>query len=860
MSTYGLCFSTEIGINPIPLRNVIIGANIVDMIAEVTIRQTYKNVERDTIEAFYKFPIYEAAAICEFEAEIDGRRKIKGIVKESKEAAKEYTEAVQKGHGAYLLESESEDVFQCSVGNITSGQTVVIKITYVTELKHDSESEKIRFILPTNIAPRYGSSVYSSSSNDGKILKPDVVSYSNKADFYLDLTVTCRMTSTIQNIESPSHKISTEMNIDENPKISKITLSEQITYLEKDFILMIKSKEIDQPRAFVEYNPETETNCVMLTLVPKFSLNVIMSELVFIVDRSGSMGIEPMKKAAQALELLLHSLPENCYFNVISFGSRYDSLFPKSQLYSEKSLSKALNLAQTMTSNYGGTKIHNVLEWVFKNSRDDMPISVFLITDGRVWDADEIVELVRENEEKKKDDLRLFSLGIGDSVSHNLVESVARAGRGYAQFVTNDERMDRKVIEMLKSALKPPIKDYKITWTNTDLLELNDDKSAISFMSDETESLPSIKIQQAPYIIPPIYTGIRFMAYCILEKNIEPCKTITLKATSHDDRPMVLDIPLDPVTLQGSKIHRLAARKLIQDLDYKKSFIHKHPKNVGKFIPASFVKEHIVKLGKTYNLASKFTSFIAIDERNNEISEVLIKSRTIPQKRNVPQLAPQFSTLQSSSNFMTIGRFATTDTAIAGLATTSRINIMDLVRSGIRSLVSAKSGPKETKEAQSVSLLYSECGLNIESEFNHKESQIGSVFDDSKSEVNHKESQIENLFGFLELQSFDGKFLLNDSFYKFFYKNDLNDFINLKQEIIKEMGDIGIKEIEEILTTSIALAYLEIIIFKKFKDESELCYEKAVKALKKMVEDEEKEKLIGEKAKEWIKNWVINGK
>ncbi|PKY14727.1 hypothetical protein RhiirB3_380336 [Rhizophagus irregularis] len=671
MSTYGLCFSTEIGINPIPLRNVIIGANIVDMIAEVTIRQTYKNVERDTIEAFYKFPIYEAAAICEFEAEIDGRRKIKGIVKESKEAAKEYTEAVQKGHGAYLLESESEDVFQCSVGNITSGQTVVIKITYVTELKHDSESEKIRFILPTNIAPRY----------------------------------------------------------------------------EKDFILMIKSKEIDQPRAFVEYNPETETNCVMLTLVPKFSLNVIMSELVFIVDRSGSMGIEPMKKAAQALELLLHSLSEDCYFNVISFGSRYDSLFPKSQLYSEKSLSKALNLAQTMTSNYGGTKIHNVLEWVFKNSRDDMPISVFLITDGRVRDVDEIVELVRENEEKKKDNLRLFSLGIGDSVSHNLVESVARAGKGYAQFVTNDERMDKKVIGMLKNAIKPPIKDYKITWTDIDLLESNeDDKSAISFMSDETESLPFIKIQQAPYIIPPIYTGIRFMAYCILEKNIEPCKTITLKATSHDDRPMVLDIPLDPVTLQGSKIHRLAARKLIQDLDDKKSFIHKHPKNVGKFIPASFVKEHIVKLGKTYNLASKFTSFIAIDERNNEISEVLIKSRTIPQKRNVPQLASQFSTLQSD------------------------IELCSMV------------------------------------------------------------------------------------------DNDLNDFINLKQEIIKEMGNIGIKEIEEILTTSIALAYLEIIIFKKFKDESELCYEKAVKALKKMVEDEEKEKIIGEKAKEWIKNWVINGK
>src|ERR1044072_9899367 len=159
------------------------------------------------------------------------------------------------------------------------------------------------------------------------------------------------------------------------------------------------------------------------------------------------MGVEPMKKAAQALELLLRSLSEDCYFNVVSFGSRHDSLFPKSQLYSESSLSKALNLSQTMTSNYGGTEIFDALKWTFENSRDDMPTSVFLITDGAVWNVDQVLELVRENEEKKKDDLRLFSLGIGDSVSHNLVESVARVGKGYAQFATNNERMDKKVID-----------------------------------------------------------------------------------------------------------------------------------------------------------------------------------------------------------------------------------------------------------------------------------------------------------------------------------------------------------------------------------------------------------------------------
>jgi hypothetical protein len=332
-------------------------------------------------------------------------------------------------------------------------------------------------------------------------------------------------------------------------------------------------------------------------------------------DRSGSMSIEPMKKAAQALELLVRSVPEDCYFNIVSFGSNHDSLFPESQLYSEESLSKAINLAQTMTANYGGTEVYGALKWAFENSRTDMPTTVFLITDGEVWNVGQIVELIRTNEEKKNGDLRLFSLGIGDAVSHHLVESVARTGKGYAQFVTNSERMDKKVIGMLKNALKPPIKDYEISWTDYSLLESTKDDMMqdVDFTSDNTSSslsdtFTNFKVQQVPYFIPPIYPGVRFIVYCILEKSIEPRKVITLKATSQDG-PMKLDIPLDPVTLQGSIIHRLAARKLIQDLDDEKSFLHKNPKNVGKDIPAPFVKEYIVKLGKTFNLASKHTRY-----------------------------------------------------------------------------------------------------------------------------------------------------------------------------------------------------------------------------------------------------------
>ncbi|CAG8718287.1 2401_t:CDS:2 [Rhizophagus irregularis] len=523
------------------------------------------------------------------------------------------------------------------------------------------------------------------------------------------------------------------------------------------------------------------------------------------------MSVEPMKKAAQALELLLRSIPEDCYFNVVSFGSHHDSLFPKSQLYSEESLSEAINLAQKMTSNYGGTEVYSALKWSFENSRNDMATTVFLITDGEVWNVNQIVELVRTNEEKKDGDLRLFSLGIGDAVSHHLVESVARTGKGYAQFVTNSERMDKKVIGMLKNALKPPIKDYEITWTDNNFLESNKNEESdmmqdINFASDNTSSsqndiFTDFKVQQAPYFIPPIYPGVRFIVYCILEKNIEPCKVITLNATSQDG-PIKLDIPLDPVTLQGSIIHRLAVRKLIQDLDDEKSFLHKNPKNAGKNISA---KEYIVKLGKTFNLASKHTSFIGIDERTSEPDEVFIKAKQV--------IVPQAVVSSGSGRGLSGPRKSTGGKAPRKQLTTS--------------------AARSQHVAQETTL---------------------QEIEQLEIKINHKESNVENLFELLGLQSFDGKFLPNKSFYEFFYKNDLNDLNDLKQEIKKEIGEI--KEIEEILTTCISMKYLEIIMFENFKDECEMCYEKAEKALKKMVENEEKRNIISEKAKEWVQNWV----
>jgi von Willebrand factor A domain-containing protein 5 len=61
-------------------------------------------------------------------------------------------------------------------------------------------------------------------------------------------------------------------------------------------------------------------------------------EYIFLIDRSGSMGGTPMQLAVKALKVFLHSLPLGCYFNVYSFGSKYEMLFEESVMYDQSTL------------------------------------------------------------------------------------------------------------------------------------------------------------------------------------------------------------------------------------------------------------------------------------------------------------------------------------------------------------------------------------------------------------------------------------------------------------------------------------------------------------------------------------------
>ncbi|XP_030601347.1 von Willebrand factor A domain-containing protein 5A-like [Archocentrus centrarchus] len=109
---------------------------------------------------------------------------------------------------------------------------------------------------------------------------------------------------------------------------------------------------------------------VMVSLYPEFPQSVMSSlascgEFVFLMDRSGSMSNTRIRSARDTLLLLLKSLPMGCYFNIYSFGSRYEHIFPKSVEYSQQTMKKALKKVEQMEANLGGTEILQPLKHIY---------------------------------------------------------------------------------------------------------------------------------------------------------------------------------------------------------------------------------------------------------------------------------------------------------------------------------------------------------------------------------------------------------------------------------------------------------------------------------------------------------------
>ncbi|KAK6204055.1 hypothetical protein LQW54_008516 [Pestalotiopsis sp. IQ-011] len=664
-----------VGIDPvshrqkhIPLVQMSAHTTILASVSRTTLTQTFINSLGDLPELRYSFPLYDGVSVVGFIGTI-GDRVITGVVKEKEEARQVYKDAVARGETAGLLAQvpDASDCFTTTIGNIPSGAEIKVEIVYIGELKHDAQIDGVRFTIPTTIAPRYG-------AYPSEMAEP-----LRKGNISITVDAEVPQGSHITSIQSPSHqlavslgRLSTTPDAEPSFQRASATLSLGTAQLMTDFVLQVKATNTGEPVAVLEEHPTIPTQrAMMVTLVPKFELPLQRPEIVFMCDRSGSMGGKE-KNLQTALRIFVKSMRPGMKFNICSFGSRHDFLWERSQPYNQTTVEQAMRHIDTISANYGGTEMFQAVEDIFARRYKDMNLEVFLITDGEVWRQEPLFEMIDKHVNNSNGAIRLFSLGIGSGASHSLIEGVARTGQGFSQSVADGEEMGSKVVRMLKGALLPHIKDYSLELVggaaaasedDYEMIEKDGDRSTAedsapspATITDEpaktsislfnqsagtdaeirdanfecaSSSLPKVdapKVLQAPCKIPPLFPFNRTSVYLLLSADTPAPTSVVLHGTSPHG-PLKLEIPVTVLNVKGETIHQLAARKAVGELEEGRGWIYnaKDEDGDGRSLKQKYdglfqdlVQREAVGLGVRYQVGGKWCSFVATESNGED--------------------------------------------------------------------------------------------------------------------------------------------------------------------------------------------------------------------------------------------------
>eukprot|EP01155_Anaeramoeba_flamelloides_P049961 Anaeramoba_flamelloidesc41792_g1_i1.p1 GENE.c41792_g1_i1~~c41792_g1_i1.p1 ORF type:complete len:550 (-),score=141.21 c41792_g1_i1:149-1798(-) len=481
---------------PVPLKGISINTKIRGFCAEVTMNHKYQNDEKVPIETVFVFPLDSKSAVNHFEVFLDGK-KIKGVVKEKKQAQEEYENAIKEGKTAVKMEQETGDVFKMNVGNLKPRKFCIITLKYVTELA-SSEDSKLTFYLPQALAPRF---VPSKNKKQFKTTELSKVEYSKVVPYGTTYTFQFDMTSKIESISSTSH-VEFAATI-EGTRANGTYSARRKNDFGKDFKIEIALEKPHEPSVLLERytypaietgDPETVTTA-MLSFYPDLEDQDIKTEMIFLIDRSGSMSGKRIDNVSKVLNVFLPSLPETCFFNIVGFGSSYEFLFPNGSVqYNDKNLKTAKEHALRIDADLGGTQIAKPLRAIFQQpSKRGYSRQIFLLTDGSVRNTQEVIDTVK----REAQTTRVFTFGIGSGASTALVEGVAKAGNGACEMIADNDPIRKMVLRQLNRALKPSITNMEVHF-------------------QDGLSQPNLL---APFRIPPVFAGKRVLVFLFFDEN-----------------------------------------------------------------------------------------------------------------------------------------------------------------------------------------------------------------------------------------------------------------------------------------------------------------------------------------------------
>jgi Ca-activated chloride channel family protein len=572
----------------LPLVAMDVRADIAGLLATTTVRQTFRNVLDEHIEATYVFPLPDRAGVTSLTATLGGRRVV-GILKERQAARDDYDAAIAAGKRAALVEEDRPGVFSAKVGNIAPGEEAEVELVLTGPLPYDEGQAAFRF--PLVVAPRYvpGQPLEGPGAGAGTALDTDLVpdasritppvllpGQPNPVRLSLEVTVD-PLGLPLSNLRSTLHAAVTKSD-GAGPVTVELRPGER---LDRDFILRfsVAGAVPETVAAVTADQPDSTEGTYAVTVVPPDAGAARRPlDVAVVLDRSGSMQGWKMVAARRAAARIVDTLDAGDRFTVLGFDDEIE--FPDRL---GRALVPATDQARFAAVEFlsrldarGGTEIHQALDAAASalTAGPQHDAVLVLVTDGQISQEDHVLRSAGA----WLDRVRLFTVGIDRAVNAGFLQRLAAAGNGRAELVESEDALDDAMGRIHRAVATPVVQGLSVAAEGD--VEL---VAATTTPSRNPDCFPG-----APVVISGRYRGPT------------PAR-FTVTGTAAGGTPWSQTIEATPVANRA--VRTVWARAHVRDLE-------------DRYLiqPGDGLAKQIVDASLAHGVLSRFTAFVAVDE------------------------------------------------------------------------------------------------------------------------------------------------------------------------------------------------------------------------------------------------------
>ena len=314
-------------------------------------------------------------------------------------------------------------------------------------------------------------------------------------------------------------------------------------------------------------------------LIPAVNYNeneIVPKDVVFLMDTSGSQRGFAIAQSKELMRQFISGLNENDTFNIIDFSSTTRRLSNQPLANNRLNLSKALAYVDRIDAN-GGTELMNGINEVinFPPAEDGRLRSIVLLSDGLIGADEEVIGRIRDN---LKPGNRLYSFGVGSSTNRFILNRLAELGRGTVTILPPNEDAVQVAEKFYREINKPIVTNIELQW-------IGEGKA------------PEIYPRQAP----DLFASQPLVLYGRKEDASQGKLKIT-GTIAGGTYEQILDVNFQQIG-GNSAVAQLWGRSRIKDL-MNQMYGRESSEGI----------EAVTNTALDYNLLSKYTAFVAVDE------------------------------------------------------------------------------------------------------------------------------------------------------------------------------------------------------------------------------------------------------